>query len=79
MDEIIGPLLIIPEENNISLKFKYDHLPDNHINLLKRFKFDLKLPKSPLYPEEHCSKKLLQLMTREDIVIWDLMDTIKSR
>ena len=77
MDLITSPLLTIPEEHNFSLKFKDEHLPDNQENLLKRFKSDLKLPNSPLFFEDHFSKKLLQLMTREDKVTWDLIDTIK--
>ena len=78
MEEITGPLLIISEEHNIALKFKDDHLPDDNANLLKRAKSDLKLPTSPTLPKNHCSKKLLQLMTREDKVIWDLIETIKT-
>ena len=65
MEEITGPLLIISEEHNIALKFKDDHLPDDNANLLKRAKSDLKLPTSPILPKNHCSKKLLQLMTRK--------------
>ena len=78
LDEITSRLLIIPEEYNIDLKFKDDHLPDDHASLLKRYKSDLKLPTSPILPEKHCSKKLLQLMTREDKVIWDLIETIRT-
>ena len=39
----------------------------------------LNLPTSPIFPENHWSKKLLQLMTREDKVIWDLIETIKTK
>ena len=73
------PLLIIREEHNIALKFKDDHLPDNHAKLVKSYKVNLNLPSSPILPENHCSKKLLQLMTREDKVIWDLIETIKTK
>ena len=78
IEEITGPLLIIPKGHNIALKFKDDHLPDDHANLLKNYKSDLKLPTSPILPENHCSKKHLQLMTREDKVIWALIETIKT-
>ena len=78
MDEITGPLLIIQDDHNICLKLKDDHLPDNHASLVKRFKSDLKLPTSPFFPDDHCSKILLQLMTRGDKVIWELIDTIKT-
>ena len=75
MEDITGPRLIIPEERNISLKLKKDQIPDDHANLLKRFKAHLTLPNSPLLPKDYCSKRLLQLMTREDKIIWDLIDT----
>ena len=78
MNEITGPLLINPDEHVISLKFKDDHLPIDHANLMKKLKSDLQLPNAPLFCEDHCSKKLLQLMTREDKAIWDLMDTTKT-
>ena len=65
MDELTEPLLIIPEEH-IALKFRDDRLSTDHANLVKRYKSDLSLPHSPTRPENHCSKKLLQIMTRED-------------
>ena len=74
MEDIIGHLLIIREEQNIAFKFKDDHLPDDHANYL----IDLTLPNSPLLPKNHCFKKHLQLMTRENKNIWDLIDTIKT-
>ena len=79
MEDFTGPLLIIPEEHNFALKFKDDHLPDDHAKLVKNYKADLNLPTSPILPENHCSKKLLQLMTREDEVIWDLIETLKTK
>ena len=78
MEQITGPSLIISEEHNIALKFKDDQLPDDHANLVKRYKSDSNLPTSPILHENHCSKKLLQLMTREDKVLWDLTETIKT-
>ena len=79
LEDISGPLLIIPEEHNIPRKFKDDHLPDDHAKLLKSYKADLSLPLSPILPENHCSKKLLKVMTRDDKVIWDLIKTIKTK
>ena len=77
MDKVNDPLLIIPEAHNIALKFRDDRLPPDHADLLRRYKADLNLPNSPIRPENHCSKKLLQIMTREDKVLWDLIETIK--
>ena len=73
MEDITGPLLIIPEEHNIALRFKDDYLPDDHANLVKSCKAALNLPTPPIFPKDHCSKKLLQLITREHKVIWDLI------
>ena len=77
MDKVSEPLMIIPEEHNIALKFRDDRHPPDHADLVRRYKVDLSLPISPIRPENHCSKKLLQIMTREDKVLWDLFETIK--
>ena len=77
MDKVNEPLLIIPEEHNIALKYRDDRLSPDHADLVKRYKADLNLPISPIRPENHCSKKLLQIKTREDKVLWDLIETIK--
>ena len=77
MDKVNEPLLIIPEEHNIALKFRDDRLPPDHADPLRRYKADLNIPNSPIRPENHCSKKLLQIMTKEDKVLWDLIETIK--
>ena len=78
MDKVNEPLLIIPEEHNIALKFRDDLFSPNHADLVRRYKADLNLPISPICPENHCSKKLLQIMTREDKVLWELIETIKT-
>ena len=75
MDKFTEPLLVIPEENNIALKIRDERLSPDHANLVRRNRSDLKLPNSPIRPENHCSKKLLQIMTREDKVLWDLIET----
>ena len=80
MDKVNEPLLIIPEEHNIALKFKNDRLSPDHADLglspdHGRYKADLNQLNSPIRPENHCSKKLLQIMTREDKVLLDLIET----
>ena len=60
MEKTTEPLLIIPEEHNIALKFRDDRFLPDHADLLRRYKSDLNLPNSPIRPENHCSKKLLQ-------------------
>ena len=72
MDKVNEPLLIIPEEHNIALKFRDNQLPPDHADLVRRYKADLNLPISPIHPENHCSKKLLHIMTREDKVLWTI-------
>ena len=79
MEDFSGLLLIIPEEANIALKSKDDHLPDDHAKLVKSYKADLILLLSPIIPDNHCSKKLLQLLTGDDKVFWDLLETIKTK
>ena len=78
MDKVNEPLLIIPEEHNIALKFRDGRLSPDNADLVRRYKAYLNLPISPIRPENHCSKKLLQIMTREDKVLWDLIETIKT-
>ena len=78
IDKVNEPLLIIPEEHIIAIKFRDDRRSPDHADLLRRYKADLNLPNSPICPENHCSKKLLQIMTREDKVMWDLIETINT-
>ena len=78
MDKVNEPLLIIPEEHIIARKFRDDRLSPDHADLVRRYNADLNLPNSPIRPENHCSKKLLQIMTRENKVLWDLIETIKT-
>ena len=59
MDKVNEPLLIIPEEHNIALKFRDDLFSPDHADLVRRYKVDLNLPNFPIGPENHCSKKLL--------------------
>ena len=68
----------IPEEHNIALKFKDDLLNNYHFNLLKRYKANLSLPSSPIIPKNSRSKKLLQITTKDDKILWDLITTLKT-
>ena len=78
MEEITGPLLVIPEEHNIYIKYKNNHFPDDQTNLVKKYKSGSNFPTSLILPKNHCSKKLLQLMIRKDEVLWDLIEKIKT-
>ena len=79
MDKVNEPLLIIPEEHNIALKLRDDRLQPDHADLVRRYKAALNLPISPIRPKNHCSKTLLQIMTREDKVLSDLIETKKRK
>ena len=68
----------VPEEHNIALKYKDDLRNNDHFNLLKRYKANFSLPSSPLIAKNHCSKKLLQIMTKDDKFLWDLITTLKT-
>ena len=78
MDKVNEPLLIIPEEHNIALKFRDDLLSPDHADVVRIYKVDLSLPNSPIRAENHSSKKLLQVLTTEDKVLWVLIETIKT-
>ena len=67
----------VSEQQNIALKIKGNLLNNAHFNLLKRYKVNLSLPSSPIIPENHCSKKLLQKITKDDKISWDLIITLK--
>ena len=79
MEDITGTQLIFPEEHKSALKFKDDHIADEYAKLLKSCKAESNLLSSPIFPNDHCSKKFLQLMTRDDKVIRDLLETIKYK
>ena len=69
-------LVIVPEDHNIVLNFKDDFLNNDHAALLKRYREKLSLPSSPLIPEIQRSRKLLQIMTKDDKTLWDLITTL---
>ena len=69
-------LVIVPEENNIVLNFKDDFLNNDRAALLKRYKENLSLPSSPLIPKVQRSRKLIQIMTKDDKMLWDLITTL---
>ena len=60
------------------MKFKDDLLNNDHFNLLNRYKANLILPSSPIVPENHCSKKLIQIMTKDNKFLWDLITTLMT-
>ena len=47
-------------------------MSDIHKQLLAKYKGDLKLPDTPLSFTEHCSNKLMRLMTDEDKILKDV-------
>ena len=60
------------------MKFKDDLLNNDHFNLFKRNKANLSLPSSSFIPVNHCSKKLLQIMIKDDKILWVLITTLKT-
>ena len=67
----------VSEQQNIALKIKDNLLNNAHFNLLKRYKVNLSLPSSLIIQENHCSKKLLQIITKDDKILWGLITTLK--
>ena len=53
------------ENKGISLNFNNDTMSDLHKKLLAKYKGDLKLPDIPLSLTDHCSNKLIKLMSEE--------------
>ena len=60
------------EIKGILLNFNDDIMSDIHKKLLAKYKGDLKLPDIPLSLTEHCSNKLIRLMTDEDKILKDV-------
>ena len=54
------------EKKGILLNFNDDTMSDLHEKLLAKYKGDLRLPDNPLSLTDHCSNKLIKLMTDED-------------
>ena len=68
----------VTEKHNIALKLKDNLLNNDHFNVLKCYKANKSLPSSPIIPENHFSKELLQILTQDDKVLWDLIKTLKT-
>ena len=60
------------EIKGITLNFDNDIMSDIHKQILAKYKGDLKLPDTPLSFTEHCSNKLMRLMTDEDKILKDV-------
>ena len=48
MEETTGPLFIISEEHNNSVKFEDNHLPDDHVNLLNILQIKFETTQFPI-------------------------------
>ena len=66
------------DEKGIILKFDNDKKDEIHKKLLARYKGDLKLPTTPVAFTEHCSKKLIKLMTDEDKILKDVKKAVEE-
>ena len=53
-------------------------MSDIHKKLLAKYKGDLKLPDTPLSLTEHCSNKLIRLMTDEDKILKDVKKALEE-
>ena len=53
-------------------------MSDNHKNLIAKYKGDLKLPESPLSFTEHCTNKLVRLMTDENKILKDVKKAVEE-
>ena len=62
----------------ITKNFDNDTMSEIHKNLLAKFNEELKLPAFPLAFTEHCSNKLIKLMTDEDKVLKDVKKAVEE-
>ena len=62
----------------ITLNFDNDTMSEIHKKLLAKYKGELKLPATPLVITEHCSNKLINLMTDEDKVPKDVKKAVEE-
>ena len=60
------------------LNFNNGRVSDIHKKLLAKYTGDLKLPDTPLSLTEHCSNKLIRLLTDEDKVLKDVKNAVEE-
>ena len=53
-------------------------MSDIHEKLLAKYKGDLKIPDTPLSFTEHCSNKLIRLMTDEEKILKDVKKAVEE-
>ena len=66
------------KNKGILLNFNNDLMLDIHKKLLTKYKGDLNLPDTPLSLTEHCSNKLIRLMTDEDKILKDVKKAVEE-
>ena len=66
------------ENKGILLNFNNDTKSDIHKKLLAKYKGDLKLPDTPLSLTDHCSNKLIELMTDEDKILKEVKKVVEE-
>ena len=62
-----------------SVKFENDIMSEIHQKLLTKYKGELKLPSFPLVFTDHCSNKLIRMMTDEDKILKDVKKWEKKK
>ena len=60
------------------MNFHNDTMSDLHKKLLAKYKGDLKLPDTPLSLTDHCSNKLIKLMTDEDKILKEVKKAVEE-
>ena len=64
------------KKKGIFLNFNNDIMSDIHKKLLAKYKGDLRLPDNPLSLSDHCSNKLIKLMTDEDKILKEVKKAV---
>ena len=66
------------QNKGVLLNFNNDIMSDIHEKLLAKYKGDLKIPDTPLSFTEHCSNKLIRLMTDEEKILKDVKKAVEE-
>ena len=74
----ISKISLRADIHGITLNFENDNMSEIHKKLLAKYKGELKLPATPLVITEHCSNKLINLMTDKDKVLKDVKKAVEE-
>ena len=78
MSDKTSKISLRAESQGITLNFDNDIISEIDKKILAKYIGELKLPSTPLVLTEHCSKKLLKLMTNEEKILKDVKKAVED-